>query len=173
MNYKLSLKPSHASLDSRRVESLPLQHLLILCVSDEVALPWNSTKYHRTLLPLTPSFITRTFLPVQLSSFLDCGLRGNGSYAHLIHCQHPIPSSQLSTLNTHSILGESMNKDEDESWDLSPWGWMGLGAGEEMVDGAQSGPWMLVGSTMPIEQWALFNQVGGSHLFCLALSWSS
>ena len=118
-NYKLSLKPSHASLDSEELSLCLFSTFSFFRFQMKWPFPPNSTKYHHTLLPLSPSFITRTFLPVQLSSFLDCGLQESR-----LCTSDPLstPHSQLTAehTSTRSILGESMKKDEDELGSRDP-----------------------------------------------------
>jgi len=96
-NYKLSLKPSHASLDSEE---------LSLC-------PFNTFSFFRfqmkwPFLQTAPNITARCFPSPHPSSrghfclcnYLPSWTVGSKTvgYAHLIHCLHPIPSSQLSTL---------------------------------------------------------------------------
>ena len=97
MNYKLSLKPSHASLDSEE---------LSLCLFNTFSFFRCQMKW--PFLQTAPNITAHCFPSPHPSSrghFCLCSCLPSwtvGSkrvgYAHLIHCQHPIPSSQLSTL---------------------------------------------------------------------------
>ena len=162
-NYKLSLKPSHASLDSEELKSLclfntfsffrfqmkwpflqPAPNITACCFPS----PHPSSRGHFCLCNYFPSWTV--------------GSERVG-YAHLIHCLHPIPSSQLSTLVHAQYLVNKWTKMR-MSWDLEihegEWDW-GPAAEKKWLMMHNPVPWMLVNGepTMPRAMNALFNQV--------------
>ena len=121
-NYKLSAKPSHAFLDSEE---------LSLCLFNtfsffrlQMKWPFLQTAPNITALCFrSPHPSSQTFLPVQLSSFLDCGLQESRLCTF-----DPLstPHSQLSTLVHAQYLVNKWTKMR-MSWDLGihegEWDW--------------------------------------------------
>ena len=124
-NHKLSLKPRHASLDSEE---------LSLCLFNTFSFFRLQMKW--PFLQTAPNITALCFRSPHPSSqrhFCLCNYLPSwtvGSkrvgYAHLIHCLHPIPSSQLSTLVHAQYLVNKWTKMR-MSWDLDiyegEWDW--------------------------------------------------